>query len=61
MNDATLSGDIREYVFYSAYYVISTICCNADDIISQISYTEQICSYLILVFVRSETIEDSPF
>ena len=60
MNDAALPGNIREYVVYSAYYVVSAISCNANDLISQVSYTEQICSNLILIFVISEAIEDSP-
>ena len=58
MNDATLPGNIREYVVYSAYYVVSAIRCDANNIVTQVPYTDQIYSNLILIFVISETIED---
>ena len=60
MNDAALPGNIREYVFYSAYYVVSAIRSDADNFIAEVPYIKQVGCDLILIFARSETIENSP-
>jgi hypothetical protein len=60
MDDASLTGHVREHILDSAYYIVSAIRRYSDDLISQVPDVEQIRCDLVVIFVRGKAIEDGP-
>ena len=58
MDDASLTGHVREHILDSAYYIVSAIRRYSDDLISQVPDVEQIRCDLVVIFVRGKAIED---